>query len=260
MPTITVVTICFNNFSDVKRTCKSVDTQLLLPFEHIIIDGSSTPEIKNFLEQDRQPGYRKWICERDEGISDAFNKGIKNTKGDIILLLNSGDELYDVSILQKVSERFEVERSLMWCHGKLKLMRGGVWVIVGKPFEKDKLYRGMRGVFHPTMYVKRELYNTHGMFDVNIKMAMDYDLLCRIANEKNAFIDYPLATFDPTGVSTTKYLDAMNESYAVYQKYFGKTFKQVFWSWRLSFLHHLLGSKLGKALYKIKVKLKLENI
>ena len=260
MPTISIITISFNNLKDVIATCKSVDEQLMMPFEHIIVDGSTTGEIREYLEGSVQPAYRRWICERDNGIADAFNKGIRNATGDVTLLLNSGDELYDNTVLQRVNKEFEGDPSLMWCHGKLKMIRGGVWVVVGKTFEKDKLYRGMRGVFHPTMYVKREVYERRGMFDTEIKMAMDYDFLCRIADEKNSFIDYPLATFDPTGVSTTKYLDAMNESYAAYRKYYGWTFKQTLWSWRLSILHHLLESRFGKWLYKVKVKLKLENM
>lgn len=260
MPSLSIITISFNNLNDVINTCKTVDAQILLPYEHIIIDGSTKSDIKNYLETNTQPAYRKWICEKDNGIADAFNKGIKKATGDLTLLLNSGDTLYDNTVLQKVNEVFENDKTLMWCHGKLNIMRGGMWVIVGKPFEKEKLYRGMRGTFHPTIYVKRAMYDKHGLFDTNIKMAMDYDFLCRIANEKNAFIDYPLATFDPTGVTSTKYLDAMNESYAAYQKYFGKTWKQTLWSWRLALLHYLLESKVGKWLYKIKAKLGLENV
>ena len=245
---------------DVRTTCASVDGQSRVPDEHLIIDGSTKPDISEYLENNPQPAYRRWICERDKGIADAFNKGVQNSTGEITLLLNSGDQLYDGTVTQRVMELFENQPELQWVHGKLQMMRGGLWVVVGKPFEKAKLYRGMRGVFHPTMYVRREVYERRGLFDTSVKMAMDYDFLCRIADEKNTFIDYPLATFDPTGISTTKYLDAMNESYAVYRKYYGYSWKQTFWGWRLSILHHLLESKFGKLLYRLKVKMKMENV
>ena len=132
MPSLSIITICFNNLKDVIATCKSVDEQLMMPFEHIIVDGSTTGEIREYLEGSVQPAYRRWICERDNGIADAFNKGIRNAKGEVTLLLNSGDELYDNTVLQRVSKEFESDPSLMWCHGKLKMMRGGVWVVVGK--------------------------------------------------------------------------------------------------------------------------------
>ena len=259
MNRISIVTICFNNLEELKKTCASVEMQTLQPNEHLIIDGSTKPEIKYWLENNQQPGYRKWICERDKGIADAFNKGVRNVTGDIIYILNSGDTLYDNTILQRASDVFAKDSSIMWCNGKLNTLRGGIWVSVGKPFEKEKLYRGMRSVFHPTMYVRKAVYEKHGLFNVDIKMAMDYDFLCRIADEKNVFIDYPLATFDPTGVTSTKYLDAMDESYAIYRRYYGNSIKQTLWSWRLTFLYYLLKSPLGKLLYSIKVKIGMQN-
>lgn len=259
MNRLSVITICFNNLEDVKKTCASVDCQLLKPNEHIIIDGSTKPDIKEWLESTPQPLYRKWLCERDKGIADAFNKGVNMATGNVLSTLNSGDELYDETSLQRVMSVFDKDNTIMWLNGKLNMMRGGLWVIVGKPFEKSKLYRGMRGVFHPTMYVKKEVYNRRGMFDINIKYAMDYDFLCRIADEKNSFIDYPLATFDPTGISSTQYLPAMEDAYACYRKYYGKSFKQTLWSKRLAILHYLLNSKFGKWLYRMKVKAGLQN-
>ena len=117
----------------------------------------------------------------------------------------------------------------------------------------------MRGTLHPTMYVRRELYDKHGLFDINIKMAMDYDFLCRIADEKFVFINYPLATFDTTGISNARYLDAMEEMFKQYRKYHGWTFKQTIWSTRLTTLHLVLKTPFGKLLYRAKVKLGLEN-
>ena len=259
MPLTSIITICFNNLDDVKQTCASVDMQTFKPFEHIIIDGSTQPGIKNYLENNPQPAYRKWICEHDNGISDAFNKGILAATGEITNLLNSGDKLYDETVLERVNSVFEQDPSIKWCHGKLNLLRGDIWVAIGKPFERDKLYRGMRGTLHPTMYIRKELYNKHGLFDIKLKMAMDYDFLCRIADEKFAFIDYPLATFDPTGVSSKRYVDAMKESYAQYRKYYGASLKQTIWGMRQTMLHQLLESNFGKFLYKIKVKMGKEN-
>lgn len=253
--TISIVTICFNNPEDVKQTCRSVDKQETAPFEHLIINGSTSDDIRQWLETKPQPPYRKWISEKDKGIADAFNKGIARSAGQIIYLLNAGDRLYDETVLRRIYELFNKDNSIMWCHGKLKLLRGQEWVIVGKPFEKEKLYRGMRSVFHPTMFVKREVYNRKGLYDVNVRIAMDYDFLCRIADEKFAFIDYPLSIFEPTGISSSNYTEAMEESFRCYRKYYGFLWKQTVWKWRLFLLYYLLQTRLGKLLYKAKVKL-----
>jgi hypothetical protein len=140
------------------------------------------------------------------------------------------------------------------------MIRGGESVIIGKPFEKKKLYRGMRSTFHPTMFVKKELFEKYGVFDTSLKIAMDYDFLLRIADEKFLFLNFPLVSFDPGGVSNTKYLDSLKEGRQCYEKYHGKSFKLWIWQLRLKFLYYLLQSPAGKLLYKIKKGLKLENI
>ena len=259
MNRISIITICFNNLEDVIKTCASVDMQDVKPFEHIIIDGSSKDDIKKYLESTPHPAYRRWICERDKGIADAFNKGIKNATGEITTLLNSGDTLYDATVLGRVYQAFEKDPQLMWSNGKLNMFRAGMWVLIGKPFEKDKLYRGMHGVFHPTMYVKKEVYGRRGYFDINVKIGMDYDFLCRIADEKNTFIDHPIANFDPTGVSSVRYLEGVKECADSYKKYYGGSLRLTYWQARLTFLHHLLNSPLGKLLYRLKVKMGMQQ-
>ena len=259
MNRISIITICFNNLEELKQTCLSADMQEVAPYEHIIIDGSTKGDIKEYLTGRPQHAYRSWICERDEGISDAFNKGIIKSTGDIILLLNSGDTLYDATVLAKVTAVFEKDPSIQWCHGKQNLLRGGLWVLIGTPFDKSRLYQGMRKTFHQTMYIRKELYDKYGLYDKEVKMAMDYDFLCRIANEKFAFIDYPLCNFDPGGISNTRYLDAMNEIYKQYRKYYGFSLKQKLWGMRLAILHQLLKNRFGRFLFHLKVKMGIEN-
>lgn len=147
MPFISYITICFNNLNDVKKTISSIDSQLIHPYEHWIIDGSNTNEIKSYLESTNHPIYRKWISEPDDGIADAFNKGINLSSGDWICLLNSGDILANQNVVQIVSNFISTHPDLDWLHGKLITKRGGLTVTIGKPFEPNKLYRGMRGSF-----------------------------------------------------------------------------------------------------------------
>ena len=141
----------------------------------------------------------------------------------------------------------------------MKLHRGGKDVIVGKPFEPAKLYRGMRSVLHQTMYVRTDLYRRHGLYSTTLRYSMDFDFLCRIAREPFAFLDAPLAIYDTTGVSSTQYLPAMAEARAVYRKYYGHSLASQLWGLRLAGLYHLLRSPLGKLLYRVKTALKLEN-
>lgn len=257
---ISVITICFNNLPDLIQTCQSLDDQSVHPEEHLIIDGSANEDILKWLQSAPQPPYRKWIHERDKGISDAFNKGIRNARFNILQFLNSGDIYADNDVMQKVSKAFAGNKDIQWCHGKMKLKRGGSSVIIGKPFDKRKVYRGMRSTFHPTMFVRKELFKKYGDFDTSLTIAMDYDFLIRIANEKFLFIPEPLIIFDPRGVSTTKYIKSLQETRECFERYYGKSFKMNFWQARLKVLHYLLNSPIGTLLYKIKKIFGLENI
>ncbi|MEP7268547.1 MAG: glycosyltransferase family 2 protein [Saprospiraceae bacterium] len=256
---ISIITICFNNPSELKSTLRSVELQTIPPYELIIIDGSTNEEIKTYLSTVTLPGYCKWVSEPDKGISDAFNKGIMMSTGDIIGILNSGDLLFDSHTLEIVNETFISNPGIAWCHGQLKIMRSNQWVIIGKSFDPSKLYRGMRSVAHPTMYLKRFVYDKVGLFNLNIKIAMDYDLLCRIASFNYIFIEKPLAIFDPDGISSLNYIASIKESYKIYRKYFGYNILQPIWYTRLYLLHKILNTPIGKILYKLKSFLGLES-
>lgn len=259
-PSISIITICFNNLHELQDTCQSVDTQTYPPDEHWIIDGSTNDEIKRFLDNTPQPSYRKWISEKDEGISDAFNKGIARAEGDILNMLNSGDCYFDSKALQTVVTTFEKDPQLQWLHAKYELIRGGRAIIIGKPYEKSKLYRGMRSICHQTMFIKKELHNRHGLYDTNLTIAMDYDFLCRIADENFEFLSIPLIRMAPLGVSNSQYLTSMEQGKAVYVKYFGPSLMLNIWQARLKILHRLLRSRFGKWLFRVKTMLKLENM
>jgi glycosyltransferase involved in cell wall biosynthesis len=256
---ITVITICFNNPAELIKTCQSVDTQTMPVFEHLIIDGSSKQDIKMYLEQNPQPAYRRWICERDRGIADAFNKGVKNARGTFIQFLNAADVYYDKTVIEKVVTAMSIHPEANWLHGKLNMLRGGIWVLIGKPFDKDKLYRGMRGTFHPTMFVKKDLFDAAGAFDERLKIAMDYDFLLRIASAPSYFLDFPLVSFDAAGISSTNYLESLKENKLCYERYNGKSLKLFFWQLRLKLLYYLLQSPIGNFLYRIKKGMGLEN-
>lgn len=260
MTKLSIITICFNNLQEVLDTCKSVDEQSIPPFEHLIINGSTEDTIEKYFETKDNILYRKVFNEKDNGIADAFNKGIKKTSGDVILLLNSGDLLYDQNVIKIVLEKFDADKNLMWLHGKYRYQRSGIWVTLGKPFDPKKLYRGMRSLSHQTMYVRKELYDKYGLYDNSFKIAMDFDFVARIRNEKFLFVDEILAINVPGGISSEKYNLSLKEGSRVVKKYLGFSWKNKLWTLRLKTLKAIQNIPfLGKLLYKIKVGLGLAN-
>ena len=254
MEQLSVITICFNNLSDLQRTCESVDAQSVKPFEHCIIDGSTNTAIADWLQNTPQPSYRKWICERDKGISDAFNKGIQLSTGSLIHILNSADIYFSNSVIENVVAYFNTNHTVQWASGKICMKRGGIWVNIGVPFDAVQVYKGMRSVSHPTWFLKKEVYKKVGNFSLDIKIAMDYDLMCRLKNEPYGFMDETIVKFDDGGVSTNQYLKSLKENVKVYESYFGFSIAARIWQFRLSLLFYLLQSKFGKFLYAIKAQ------
>lgn len=249
---ISIVSICFNNLEDLKTTIAHIDKQSQPPYEHIIIDGSTTSDIKNYLKETAHPPYRTWISEPDKGISDAWNKGILKAKGDIIHLQNSGDYYYDNQVLETVGATFETHPEITWLHGQYAQYKGDVWVISGKPFDAAQTFKGFRTVGHPTMFVRKELYKKHGLFDLQYKIAMDFDFLMRIANEPFLFIEKPIAVFTPGGLSNKHIKDSMNEMTTIYTKYKGYSLKNRLWALRVIGLHKFTNTRIGKWLFQIK--------
>lgn len=251
-PTLTVVTICYNSLPGLIDTCRSVDKQTVLPHEHLIIDGSTDEEIVNWLLQNPQPAYRRWIHERDGGISDAFNKGIRNSRGSVIHLLNSADKYATAHAIETVMERFEADETLMWTHSQYIQHRGDIDVITGLPFEKSKLWKGMRTIAHSSMFIKKEVYDRHGVYNTTYKIAMDYDMLIRIRDEKFAFIPVPLVYFAPGGVSSVQFKKGQAEVKKSYIAYAGKSMKITVWQWRQQLLHWFMQTKIGRKWFQWK--------
>lgn len=256
---VTVISICFNNLADLKRTCHSIDSQMLLPNEHIIINGSTTNEITDWLNDYPQPSFRKWVNERDYGIADAFNKGIQRANFSITHLLHAGDTYASNRVIETVTTIFSTNNAVQWVSGNIALVRGGERVVVGKPFDKNKLYRGMRSVAHPTWFVKKEVYDRVGLFNLKYAIGMDYDLMCRIKDEPYQFVNETIAVFDDSGISTTNYLNSLKENIAIYESYFGYSLLCRIWQYRLKCLHILLKTSFGKKLFKLKNSLGLAN-
>jgi glycosyltransferase involved in cell wall biosynthesis len=238
--------------ADLKATCSSVDGQITKPFEHIIINGSSTSEIKQWLDEHPGPSYRKVINEKDEGISDAFNKGIEKSQGDLIHILNSGDLYYNEKIVSLILKIFNDNNNLSWVSGNIKIKRAGIWVLIGVPFDKKQLYKGMRAISHPTWVLKKDVYNKIGLYSKVYKIGMDYDLLCRLKNETYAYINEPLVHFDDNGISTNDYKKSLKENILIFESNFGYSLKSRVWQLRLFFFDLILKTNFGKWLYKIK--------
>ncbi|MDD4914389.1 MAG: glycosyltransferase family 2 protein [Methylococcales bacterium] len=176
---ISVITVCFNSAATLEDTLASVATQQYPHKEHIVIDGGSTDKTLEILGHSSGVD---WISEPDRGIYDAMNKGIARASGDIIGFLNADDMYRDATILSRVAAVF-ADKQVDACFADLiyvdqhdtdKIIR--YWK--SKPY-RHGLFRGGWMPAHPTFFVRRQVYEQYGDFDLNFPRQSDFDLTMR---------------------------------------------------------------------------------
>jgi glycosyltransferase involved in cell wall biosynthesis len=181
---VSIITISYNSSSTIEKTLKSVESQSYQNIEHIIIDGDSsdnTIEICNKFHH-----LSKIISELDNGVYDAFNKGLILASGDIIGFLNSDDVFFCNNSIQKIVNAFEDSRKdiiygdLEYVNQKGKVIRD--WI--SKPFKKGLMKNSWMPA-HPTFYCKKEVYENFGVYNDSFKIAGDFDLCLRFLEVNN---------------------------------------------------------------------------
>ena len=200
---VSIITISYNSERSISRTINSVLNQDYKNIEYIIVDGGSTDKTldivksfeSNFIEKSIAI---KWISEKDKGISDAFNKGITLASGEIIGIVNSDDWLEDGAV-RIIIENLEKNISI-YC-GNLNLYDKYGSFIKTRKSRPSLLPLGMY-IMHPTVFIKKEVYKQN-RFDINLKVAMDFDLLLRLRNlgYKVKYIDRTISNMLQGGAS-----------------------------------------------------------
>lgn len=180
-PKVSVITICLNAEKFIERVMESVSNQTYKNIEYLVIDGGSTDGTLKILEKYRDQ-IDILISEKDNGISDAWNKGIMNSTGEFIQLLNADDILPNNKI--EISTRLLIENpSAGFVYGDILLSdhnSSSNIKIRGNPKYSSFIKYMMPKINHPTLLVRRKVYLEHGCFDSIWKIGMDYDWLLRI--------------------------------------------------------------------------------
>jgi len=189
---VSIITSVFNSAHTIEDAIQSVMSQTHDNIEYIIIDGGSTDATMEVVAK-----YDHHIdivhSEKDEGIYDGLNRGIKLATGDIIGFLHADDMYEDHMVIEKIVKVFKesdadaVYGDLIYVHkddidNVLRYWKSGI-------FEAKKLKRGWMPP-HPTFFAKRELYEHHGIYDDSLKIAADYDFMLRILTHKEYHISY----------------------------------------------------------------------
>ena len=173
---LSIITITLNNFEELLRTVESVRD--LNGCEHIIINGGECPQTLEFL----QGYYGKSVSEPDQGISDAFNKGIRLSSGDAIIMLNSGDILLDRTYPARASQILDQDPQIDFVHADLIFEDTLIGSYIMRPLRTKNVLspnigRGMP-YRHQSMVVRKEVYGRVGFFNLKY-ICSDFDWVCR---------------------------------------------------------------------------------
>jgi glycosyltransferase len=186
-----IITATFNSSLTVRDTLESVASQDYREVEHIIIDGLSIDQTLAII---KEFGHVSDVfSEPDKGIYDAMNKGIARAGGDIVGILNSDDFYFDEKVLGRVAEVFE-QTGCDAVYGDLLYVDQ---VNVNKVIRYWKSGPYKPGSFkwgwmppHPTFFVKRELYEKWGNFNLHLKTSADYELMLRFIHKHKIKLEY----------------------------------------------------------------------
>jgi glycosyltransferase involved in cell wall biosynthesis len=243
-PVISIITVVFNGEKHLEQTIRSVLDQTYAHVQYIIIDGGSTDQSVTIIKKYERNIYF-WVSEKDNGISDAFNKGIARATGDIIGIINA-DDWYEPNTLERVASQMG-ETDV--CFGDVQFWKNGQKEFIQKG--NLKLLSKEITIIHPTVFVKRKIYETYGGFDLHYRCAMDYDLLLRLKVNKCRFtyLPFTLANMRWGGLSDSSWKTGCRETLEIKDKYL----PEHKLGHRVYYLKHISAIQIAKTLSILKL-------
>lgn len=216
LPKVSVITTTYNDGANLRQIMDQVAGQDYENLEYIIVDGGSTDETPELIRQmeERMPGRVRHISEPDHGIYDAINKGIALATGDIIGCCF--DRYADPGVISRMVEIMEREKT-DGVHGDLLYMDGERVVRRWHQGQGNIRTGWMPG--HPTLYLRRQVYERFGVYKTDYRIAADYEFMVRILYKKQVKLSYLpeiLIYMSHGGTSTSglgAYVDSLKEGH-----------------------------------------------
>ena len=207
---ISLVTVTFNSYRTLRDTIQSVLSQTYPDIEYIIVDGCSQDKTIDIIKE-YEPlfhGQLKWISEKDKGLYDAMNKGIRMATGDIIGIINSDDFYHRKDTVMKVSEAFKND-DIQAVYGDVRFVNPQnldktVRYYSSKRFTPEMFRFGFMPA-HPTFFTYRKYFEEFGYYKTNYKIAADYELLIRflyVHQLKSKYLPFDFMKMRTGGTST----------------------------------------------------------
>jgi len=191
---VSIITVAYNSAATIRDTIESVINQTYPDIEYIVVDGVSKDNTIDIVKE-YEPEFKgrmRWISEPDNGLYDAMNKGFAMATGKIVGIINSDDLFSDKQAVEKVVCKFKMNDPVDCVFADLfyvaqndtnKIVR--YW----KTGKKKSFAKGWHPA-HPTFYVKKEIYDRCGTFDLQFKLAADFELMLRLVEKDRISMVY----------------------------------------------------------------------
>lgn len=186
---VSLILTTYNSCNYLNKTLRSIDYQAYPNIEVNIKDGGSTDDTVNIIREYEKKGkYRlNWISSFDSGIYDAMNQGYQLATGDIIVFFN--DVFIDQNAVKDMVNLIESQVDCIGAHADLIYVSDGKVVRKWKMGKQKSIYTGwLPG--HPTLFLKREVYERYGLYKTNYEISADYEFMVRVFKDKTNHIAY----------------------------------------------------------------------
>ncbi len=235
---MSIITVVKNAALHIEDAIRSVLSQTYNNVEYIIIDGGSTDGTLDIIKR-YQDYVDYWVSEPDEGIGDAWNKGVTISRGSIIGILNA-DDYYSEGTIDIVAHTISASE-LIVTYGTTKFIDENKNIVgsQSRRFLEHSIYRGF-GFMHTTCFTTRATYDAVGLFDKQVKIAVDADFLFRCYKKNIKFTQLNNVTFMRTGGVSDKYsVKAYFEYLQLLKKYSFNTLLIILYALRFGIVHRI---------------------
>ena len=204
---VSIITVCYNSANTLEQTIQSVLSQDYPQIEYIVIDGASKDGTQDIIKK-YQSSIAKTISEPDRGMYDAMNKGISMATGDVICILNSDDVYMNSHVVTDLMAQMQKAHTDVVFADLILVNENNLDHILryydSGQFHPSRFQYGWMPA-HPTVFVKKSIYDEVGLFKTDYQIAADYEMLIRILAVKKApyaYLPKPVVRMRSGGAST----------------------------------------------------------
>ncbi|MFD2873852.1 glycosyltransferase family 2 protein [Mucilaginibacter ximonensis] len=200
---ISIIIATYNSADVLQRCLDSIIKQTVTNFELIIVDGNSTDGTVNVIKNNAEL-IDKWVSEPDNGIYDAWNKGVNLSTGNWVMFLGADDELLPEAI-ESYKNFVAINNEVEYVSARVNLLEqnGDLIRVFGDQWDWG-VFKIYMNVAHVSSLHSKKLFEKYGLFDATYKVTGDYELLLRAKNKLNAaFLNKTVANMRTGGVSST---------------------------------------------------------